>query len=223
MKVKIMTILLLVIFGLIVGKYYISHSSLTLVPAPKAPNNNEDTDFKAATVADERQLMKPPREDASSAGDARSALNSEPITEERMLAAQTVDEVWHDINPSPALQAIRPKSDAVTEIKAIEIENIEQFRVLATGDAVTVTMPDNQPVNIQVTSSEIQNEGVRTWSGQFELDGEVYPATFTFGKTAVLGFIGHPSGQVKLEGNGSEAWVYRVPPNHGYDETSTSH
>ena len=149
-----MTILLLAIFGLIVGKYYISHSSLTLVPAPKALNNNEDTDFKAATVADERQLMKPPRGDASNAGDARSALNSEPITEERMLAAQTVDEVWHDINPSPALQAIRPKSDVVTEIKAIEIENIEQFRVLATGDAVTVTMPDNQPVNIQVTSSD---------------------------------------------------------------------
>jgi len=128
-----------------------------------------------------------------------------------------IDEVWKDINPSESLGAIKPKSPYVESIKAIEFQDVLQFRALNQGDQINITLPDNSNIEIQVESNEFQNEGIRTWSGGFTIDKQNYPVTFTFGKDSILGFIGHPDGQIKIEGAGNSAWVYEVPPNHGFD------
>ncbi|NAX24600.1 hypothetical protein CAG64_03775, partial [Vibrio sp. V38_P2S17PM301] len=115
------------------------------------------------------------------------------------------------------IETLRPESPYVENIKAIEFADVPQFKALNQGDKITINLPDNTDIAINIDSNEFQNEGIRTWSGKFELEGEKYPVTFTFGKSSILGFIGHPKGAIKVEGKGSTAWIYEVPPNHGFD------
>lgn len=51
----------------------------------------------------------------------------------RVIEPQNLEQVWLPINPTPELADLKPKSQAVTDIQAIEFENIDQFRVLMAG------------------------------------------------------------------------------------------
>ncbi len=51
----------------------------------------------------------------------------------RVTESQNVEQVWQPINPTPELADLKPKSQAVTDIQAIEFENIDQLRVLMAG------------------------------------------------------------------------------------------
>ena len=125
-----------------------------------------------------------------------------------------VEDNWIEINPTPVLDEMRPKSEAIESIKAIEFSNINEFRSLNQGDKASLTLPDSSNIEIEVESNEFQNEGNRTWSGSFSIENQSFPVTFTFGKEAIFGFIGHPDGQIKVEGTGKSAWIYEVPHSH---------
>ncbi|WP_104400781.1 hypothetical protein [Vibrio penaeicida] len=129
----------------------------------------------------------------------------------------SLEQAWIDVNPSETLASIKPKSEAIESIKAIEFSNVSEFQSLNENDNVTLNLPDNTDIDIEVESNEFQNEGVRTWSGNFKIDNQNYPATFTFGSSSIFGFIGHPNGPIKIEGSGKTAWIYEVPDSHGYD------
>ncbi|EGU56249.1 hypothetical protein VINI7043_09574 [Vibrio nigripulchritudo ATCC 27043] len=137
--------------------------------------------------------------------------------EKKWREPRHVEEVWVDINPSDTLDKIKPKSTAIEAIKAIEFSNVPEFKALNLGDKLTLNLPDDSNIDIEVESNEFQNEGIRTWSGNFTIDDQSYPVTFTFGSSSILGFIGHPSGSIKIEGRGRTAWIYEVPDSHGYD------
>ncbi|ADV88485.1 hypothetical protein FR271_06945 [Vibrio vulnificus] len=139
------------------------------------------------------------------------------ITEEKIKQPQKFDSVWSDANPQQEIERFKPTSPYIENIKAVEITDINQFKALNEGDVITMSLPSNDNIDIQIDNNEFQNEGIRMWSGNFELEGQSYPVTFTFGKTSILGFIGHPEGQIKIEGKGSSAWVYELPANHGFD------
>ncbi|ELV8749963.1 hypothetical protein QNE70_003146, partial [Vibrio vulnificus] len=139
------------------------------------------------------------------------------ITEEKIKQPQKFDSVWSDTNPQQEIERFKPTSPYIENIKAVEITDINQFKALNEGDVITMSLPSNDNIDIQIDNNEFQNEGIRMWSGNFELEGQSYPVTFTFGKTSILGFIGHPEGQIKIEGKGSSAWVYELPANHGFD------
>ncbi|HAS6213524.1 TPA: hypothetical protein I7172_01250 [Vibrio vulnificus] len=139
------------------------------------------------------------------------------ITEEKIKQPQKFDSVWSDTNPQQEIERSKPTSPYIENIKAVEITDINQFKALNEGDVITMSLPSNDNIDIQIDNNEFQNEGIRMWSGNFELEGQSYPVTFTFGKTSILGFIGHPEGQIKIEGKGSSAWVYELPANHGFD------
>ncbi|POF51639.1 hypothetical protein CRN63_17785 [Vibrio vulnificus] len=139
------------------------------------------------------------------------------ITEEKIKQPQKFDSVWSDTNHQQEIERFKPTSPYIENIKAVEITDINQFKALNEGDVITMSLPSNDNIDIQIDNNEFQNEGIRMWSGNFELEGQSYPVTFTFGKTSILGFIGHPEGQIKIEGKGSSAWVYELPANHGFD------
>ncbi|HFQ5283307.1 TPA: hypothetical protein ACGUMG_001673 [Vibrio vulnificus] len=139
------------------------------------------------------------------------------ITEEKIKQPQKFDSAWSDTNPQQEIERFKPTSPYIENIKAVEITDINQFKALNEGDVITMSLPSNDNIDIQIDNNEFQNEGIRMWSGNFELEGQSYPVTFTFGKTSILGFIGHPEGQIKIEGKGSSAWVYELPANHGFD------
>ena len=142
------------------------------------------------------------------------------VEEERVVTSpknkdpRYVEDNWIEINPTPVLDEMRPKSEAIESIKAIEFSNINEFRALNQGDKASLTLPDNSNIEIEVESNEFQNEGNRTWSGSFLIEEQSFPVTFTFGKEAIFGFIGHPNGQIKVEGTGKSAWLYEVPHSH---------
>ncbi|PKF79947.1 hypothetical protein CW749_09630 [Vibrio sp. vnigr-6D03] len=158
----------------------------------------------------EAQSEKSTREEEKSLEETRAHEDKshEPIS---------LEQAWIDVNPSETLASIRPKSEAIESIKAIEFSNVSEFQSLNTNDNVTLNLPDNTDIDIEVESNEFQNEGVRTWSGNFKIDNQNYPATFTFGSSSIFGFIGHPNGPIKIEGSGNTAWIYEVPDSHGYD------
>lgn len=146
---------------------------------------------------------------------------SEMIEEEEQAVAsfkskdpKYVEDNWIEINPTQALDEIRPKSVAIDSIKAIEFSNIDEFRALNLGDKASLTLPDDSKVEIEVEFNAFQNEGVRTWSGSFFIEDQSFPVTFTFGKKAIFGFIGHPEGQIKIVGTEKSAWMYKVPHSH---------
>ena len=136
------------------------------------------------------------------------------VTNPKNKDPRYVEDNWIEINPTPVLDEIRPKSEAIESIKAIEFSNINEFRALNQGDKASLTLPDNSNIEIEVESNEFQNEGNRTWSGSFLIEDHSFPVTFTFGKEAIFGFIGHPNGQIKVEGTGKSAWLYEVPHSH---------
>jgi len=144
-----------------------------------------------------------------------SIIEEVVITEEKQ--PQKFDSVWSDTNPQQEIERFKPTSPYIENIKAVEIADINQFKALNEGDVITMSLPSNDNIDIKIDNNEFQNEGIRMWSGNFELEGQSYPVTFTFGKTSILGFIGHPEGQIKIEGKGSSAWVYELPANHGFD------
>ncbi|WP_225458082.1 hypothetical protein [Vibrio vulnificus] len=146
-----------------------------------------------------------------------SIIEEVVITEEKIKQPQKFDSVWSDTNPQQEIERIKPNSPYIENIKAVEIADINQFKALNEGDVITMSLPSNDNIDIKIDNNEFQNEGIRMWSGNFELEGQSYPVTFTFGKTSILGFIGHPEGQIKIEGKGSSAWVYELPANHGFD------
>ncbi|MFM2636411.1 hypothetical protein [Vibrio vulnificus] len=146
-----------------------------------------------------------------------SIIEEVVITEEKIKQPQKFDSVWSDANPQQEIERFKPTSPYIENIKAVEIADINQFKALNEGDVITMSLPSNDNIDIKIDNNEFQNEGIRMWSGNFELEGQSYPVTFTFGKTSILGFIGHPEGQIKIEGKGSSAWVYELPANHGFD------
>ncbi|ELX4196983.1 hypothetical protein QJ366_001178 [Vibrio vulnificus] len=146
-----------------------------------------------------------------------SIIEEVVITEEKIKQPQKFDSVWSDTNPQKEIERFKPTSPYIENIKAVEIADINQFKALNEGDVITMSLPSNDNIDIKIDNNEFQNEGIRMWSGNFELEGQSYPVTFTFGKTSILGFIGHPEGQIKIEGKGSSAWVYELPANHGFD------
>ncbi|HAS8552662.1 TPA: hypothetical protein I7776_01260 [Vibrio vulnificus] len=146
-----------------------------------------------------------------------SIIEEVVITEEKIKQPQKFDSVWLDTNPQQEIERFKPTSPYIENIKAVEIADINQFKALSEGDVITMSLPSNDNIDIKIDNNEFQNEGIRMWSGNFELEGQSYPVTFTFGKTSILGFIGHPEGQIKIEGKGSSAWVYELPANHGFD------
>ncbi|RZR45416.1 hypothetical protein D8T58_13825 [Vibrio vulnificus] len=146
-----------------------------------------------------------------------SIIEEVVITEEKIKQPQKFDSVWSDTNPQQEIECFKPTSPYIENIKAVEIADINQFKALNEGDVITMSLPSNDNIDIKIDNNEFQNEGIRMWSGNFELEGQSYPVTFTFGKTSILGFIGHPEGQIKIEGKGSSAWVYELPANHGFD------
>ncbi|EIC2297902.1 hypothetical protein K9823_002201 [Vibrio cholerae] len=141
----------------------------------------------------------------------------------RVTEPQNVEQVWLPINPSPELAELKPKSQAITEIQAIEFDNIEQFRALMEGDTATLLLPNGESIQVVIDESQTQNQGVQTWAGNFESQGSSFPVTFTFGQNAIMGFIGHPQGSIKIEGSGHQAWVYQVPDSHGFEHDTQSH
>ncbi|ENO8415832.1 hypothetical protein ACEQ4U_000930 [Vibrio mimicus] len=145
------------------------------------------------------------------------------VEDERITGTQNMEQVWLQINPTPELAELKPKSQAVTEIQAIEFENIDQFRSLMEGDTATFLLPNGENIQVSIEESHIQDQGVLTWSGNFETQGATFPATFTFGQNSIMGFIGHPQGSIKIEGSGSQAWLYRVPESHGFGHDPQSH
>lgn len=146
-----------------------------------------------------------------------SIIEEVVITEEKIKQPQKFDSVWSDTNPQQEIERFKPTSPYIENIKTVEIADINQFKALNEGDVITMSLPSNDNIDIKIDNNEFQNEGIRMWSGNFELEGQSYPVTFTFGKTSILGFIGHPEGQIKIEGKGSSAWVYELPANHGFD------
>ncbi|EPS5699608.1 hypothetical protein ACVF5D_002419 [Vibrio vulnificus] len=146
-----------------------------------------------------------------------SIIEEVVITEEKIKQPQKFDSAWSDTNPQQEIERFKPTSPYIENIKAVEIADINQFKALNEGDVITMSLPSNDNIDIKIDNNEFQNEGIRMWSGNFELEGQSYPVTFTFGKTSILGFIGHPEGQIKIEGKGSSAWVYELPANHGFD------
>ena len=136
------------------------------------------------------------------------------VTSPKNKDPRYVEDNWIEINPTPVLDEMRPMSEAIESIKAIEFSNINEFRALNQGDKASLTLPDNSSIEIEVESNEFQNEGNRTWSGSFLIEEQSFPVTFTFGKEAIFGFIGHPNGQIKVEGMGKSAWLYEVPHSH---------
>lgn len=148
----------------------------------------------------------------------------EPLEEDsRVTGPQNVEQVWLPINPSPELAELKPKSQAITEIQAIEFDNIEQFRALMEGDTATLLLPNGESIQVVIDESQTQNQGVQTWAGNFESQGSSFPVTFTFGQNAIMGFIGHPQGSIKIEGSGHQAWVYQVPDSHGFEHDPQLH
>ncbi|RBM31726.1 hypothetical protein DLR61_04835 [Vibrio tarriae] len=141
----------------------------------------------------------------------------------RVTEPQNVEQVWLPINPTPELADLKPKSQAVTDIQAIEFENIEQFRVLMEGDSATLLLPNGESIQVLIDESRTQTQGVQTWAGNFETQGSTFPVTFTFGQNSIMGFIGHPQGSIKVEGTGHQAWVYQVPDSHGFEHDPTLH
>lgn len=141
----------------------------------------------------------------------------------RVTEPQNVEQVWLPINPSPELADLKPKSQAITEIQAIEFDNIEQFRALMEGDTATLLLPNGESIQVVIDESQTQNQGVQTWAGNFESQGSSFPVTFTFGQNAIMGFIGHPQGSIKIEGSGHQAWVYQVPDSHGFEHDPQLH
>lgn len=91
------------------------------------------------------------------------------------------------------------------------------------GDTATFLLPNGENIQVSIEESHIQDQGVLTWSGNFETQGATFPATFTFGQNSIMGFIGHPQGSIKIEGSGSQAWLYRVPESHGFGHDPQSH
>lgn len=148
----------------------------------------------------------------------------EPLEESsRVTGPQKVEQVWLPINPYPELAELKPKSQAITEIQAIEFDNIEQFRTLMEGDTATLLLPNGESIQVVIDESQAQNQGVQTWAGNFESQGSSFPVTFTFGQNAIMGFIGHPQGSIKIEGSGHQAWVYQVPNSHGFEQDPQLH
>ena len=92
------------------------------------------------------------------------------VTSPKNKAPRYVEDNWIEINPTPVLDEMRPKSEAIESIKAIEFSNINEFRALNQGDKASLTLPDNSNIEIEVESNEFQNEGNRTWSGSFLIE-----------------------------------------------------
>ncbi|TQP88296.1 hypothetical protein FLL87_16960 [Vibrio cholerae] len=141
----------------------------------------------------------------------------------RVTEPQNVEQVWQPINPTPELADLKPKSQAVTDIQAIEFENIDQFRVLMAGDSATLQLPNGESIRVLIDEAQTQAQGIQTWAGNFETQGGTFPVTFTFGQHSIMGFIGHPQGSIKIEGVGHQAWVYQVPDSHGFEHDTQSH
>ncbi|MEW4534160.1 hypothetical protein [Vibrio paracholerae] len=141
----------------------------------------------------------------------------------RVIEPQNLEHVWLPINPTPELADLKPKSQAVTDIQAIEFENIDQFRVLMAGDSATLPLPNGESIRVLIDEAQTQAQGIQTWAGNFETQGGTFPVTFTFGQHSIMGFIGHPQGSIKIEGVGHQAWVYQVPDSHGFEHDTQSH
>lgn len=141
----------------------------------------------------------------------------------RVIEPQNLEQVWLPINPTPELADLKPKSQAVTDIQAIEFENIDQFRVLMAGDSATLPLPNGESIRVLIDEAQTQAQGIQTWAGNFETQGGTFPVTFTFGQHSIMGFIGHPQGSIKIEGVGHQAWVYQVPDSHGFEHDTQSH
>lgn len=134
---------------------------------------------------------------------------------EKQRTPESIGHAWQDIHTTPELDKIKPHSPLINNIKAIKIKDIDKFRTLKKGDELILNLPNNSSINIVIKFSVFQNHGIRSWSGYFEIEGKNYPATFTFGESSILGFIGHPNRVIRVEGNGSNAWVYEVPNKQG--------
>ncbi|WP_367989266.1 hypothetical protein AB2S62_18665 [Vibrio sp. NTOU-M3] len=143
--------------------------------------------------------------------DEPESMDQPAMTIEKKRTPENLGSAWQDINSTVELDVLKPESSLIENIKAIEIENISKFRALNQGDSLTLNLPDSSDINVEVEFNEFQNQGIRTWSGNFDVEGQNYPVTFTFGESSVLGFIGHPNGVIRVEGKGSSAWIYEVP------------
>ncbi|HDY7690931.1 TPA: hypothetical protein RQK32_000731 [Vibrio vulnificus] len=174
-------------------------------------NNVSSSDNLAVDIQPIETIIEPHKKPEE------SIIEEVVITEEKIKQPQKFDSVWSDTNPQKEIERFKPTSPYIENIKAVEIADINQFKALNEGDVITMSLPSNDNIDIKIDNNEFQNEGIRMWSGNFELEGQSYPVTFTFGKTSILGFIGHPEGQIKIEGKGSSAWVYELPANHGFD------
>ncbi|MEK0256344.1 hypothetical protein WM004_10875, partial [Vibrio vulnificus] len=174
-------------------------------------NNVSSSDNLAVDIQPIETIIEPHKKPEE------SIIEEVVITEEKIKQPQKFDSVWSDTNPQQEIERFKPTSPYIENIKAVEIADINQFKALNEGDVITMSLPSNDNIDIKIDNNEFQNEGIRMWSGNFELEGQSYPVTFTFGKTSILGFIGHPEGQIKIEGKGSSAWVYELPANHGFD------
>nr|WP_274613426.1 hypothetical protein [Vibrio vulnificus] len=174
-------------------------------------NNVSSSDNLAVDIQPIETIIEPHKKPEE------SIIEEVVITEEKIKQPQKFDSVWSDTNPQKEIERFKPTSPYIENIKAVEISDINQFKALNEGDVITMSLPSNDNIDIKIDNNEFQNEGIRMWSGNFELEGQSYPVTFTFGKTSILGFIGHPEGQIKIEGKGSSAWVYELPANHGFD------
>ncbi|MHC6527531.1 hypothetical protein [Vibrio proteolyticus] len=217
MKIKILVAGLIVALG--IGWW------LLQTPQPLIQNSDEsakENTQEDRTVMVEKSPSQPDKTVSSSVvpveKEATRVVDKQKVAaENKVRTPREIKEVWVDINPTDEIETLRPESPYVENIKAIEFADVPQFKALNQGDKITINLPDNTDIAINIDSNEFQNEGIRTWSGNFELEGEKYPVTFTFGKSSILGFIGHPKGAIKVEGKGSTAWIYEVPPNHGFD------
>ncbi|HAS8540383.1 TPA: hypothetical protein I7730_11360 [Vibrio vulnificus] len=174
-------------------------------------NNVSSSDNLAVDIQPIETIIEPHKKPEE------SIIEEVVITEEKIKQPQKFDSAWSDTNPQQEIERFKPTSPYIENIKAVEIADINQFKALNEGDVITMSLPSNDNIDIKIDNNEFQNEGIRMWSGNFELEGQSYPVTFTFGKTSILGFIGHPEGQIKIEGKGSSAWVYELPANHGFD------
>ncbi|CCN46686.1 conserved hypothetical protein [Vibrio nigripulchritudo MADA3029] len=128
-----------------------------------------------------------------------------------------VSDPWFEVTDTLTIDSLKPLSEAIETLLAIEFKDIDELAELASGDKVNLTLPNGEGILISVTHAKQQPNHIKTWSGIFETQGSQFPVVFTFGESNVFGFIGHPDAEYKITGIKNTAWLYEVPTEHYFE------
>lgn len=103
-----------------------------------------------------------------------------------------------------------PLAQSVSVYQQVDVD-METPAFPSPGEQVSLALPGNQEVVVNVETGVTNPNGDYTWRGHLEGHGTDYPVVMTYGGASVFATITTPEGSYTMESINGSGWVYKNP------------